>query len=113
MSYRIIYLDDYDRVIRGVIMDARAVIPAIADKYGFDVKNYCDSIISIVNSSVLPFRIETEQGNLAGWFTLQTGEIVSIIGKQLRPAFLADDAAISGLINNFITGNDWRQYYLF
>jgi hypothetical protein len=99
--------------MRGVIIDSQYTISAISNKLGSVIKDYCDTEIGKVADNVLPFRIETNDGNLAGYFTIQvTGATVSILQTQIRPAFLQFNTTISNIIATFITNGEWKRFYL-
>lgn len=99
-----------------VLIDSRANIPAITTASGFEVKAYTDLQVDRVTNTVLPYIIETEFGNLCGYFLLQVdtvSETARLIQKQLRPAFVQFDSQISNEISNFITSNKWQEDFLF
>lgn len=116
MSYRIIYNDSYKRVIPAVLIDSRASIPAIVTAGGYDVLDYTNSQTALIVSNVVPYKIETDLGNLVGYFNLTIGTnpvSASLLNKQLRPAFQKYDSDITQLISNFIISSDWVNDYLF
>lgn len=101
-------MTDYQRMINGILIDSQYLIPAISNKNGFAIKAYCDVEIAKVTDNVIPYKIETENGNVAGFFTLQTnGSITTLYQKQLRPAFVQFDIELNQLISNFINTNRW------
>jgi|ERR1700733_546044 len=113
MNYSIIYMTDVNRTVTGIIIDSQYTIPAIANKLGSVTKAYADAQISAISNNVIPYKIETENGNLAGYFALQINNgIPSILQMQVRPAFVSDNANISILIGNFIISNLWNFDYL-
>jgi hypothetical protein len=115
MIFRIIYNQEYKRTIPAVLIDSRGSISAIQTAGGFAVKAYTDSQVALVTDTIIPYKIETDLGNLAGYFNLQVkfNVTVTLKGKQLRPAFQQFDNQISQIINNFISSNDWKEDYLF
>lgn len=116
MTYKIVYCQEPNRVIPSVLIDARASIPEIANQIGVTIKAYTDAKVALVTATVISYRIETEEGNLAGFFSLQVilgSKTASIQQFVLRPAFEQFLATISGLINTFITNNQWQADYLF
>lgn len=116
MSYRIIYNEEYRRVIPAVLIDSRANISAISTAGGFAVKAYTDAQVALVTATVIPYKIETNEGNLAGYFNLSIGvnpKSAVILNAQLRPAFVQFNSEISQIISNFIISNDWQFDYLF
>lgn len=115
MQYRFIFSTEPKRVISGVVLDSRFIIPALAGLSGFAVKRYIDNLIVQTEGDVLTYKIETFLGNCAGYFTLQIGNMgQSAVEDQrvLRPSFLADSATISNLISNFISAGGWRPDFL-
>jgi hypothetical protein len=116
MSYRVIYNEEYRRVIPAVLIDSRANIAAIKTAGGFAVKAYTDSQVALVTDTVIPYKIETNEGNLAGYFNLSVStnpKSAVLLNAQLRPAFVQFNSEISQIISNFIISNDWQFDYLF
>lgn len=116
MNYRIIYNQEYKRVIPAVLIDSRANINAIKTATGYEVKAYTDSQVALVTSLVIPYKIETLNGNLAGYFNLTVSDnpkTVVLLNAQLRPAFVQYNSEISQLISTFIISGNWEFDYLF
>lgn len=113
MTYKFIYLQEVNRLIPGVLIDSRATIPAIANQIGHVIKKYTDSQVALVTDSVIPYRIESEDGNLAGYFCLQVLPVVDIQQFVLRPAFRQFLPLISAQINTFVQQNQWKPDFLF
>ena len=109
MTFRIIYNQDYKRIIPAVLIDSRGLIPDIQETDGFATKNYTDSVVNMVNEDTVPYKIETDTGNLVGYFNILVGidGNASLMNSQIRPAFQNFDAEISQLIITFIASNDW------
>jgi len=115
LSYRFIYnQSESHRVIPAVLIDKRAAIPEIRNKTGAVIKAFTDAQAALVTESCIFYKIETEQGNLAGYFTLQVIRegVVIILQYELRPAFEQFTVQISGEIANFITNSGWVNDYL-
>ena len=112
MSYRLIYdQPEASRVIMAVLIDKRAAIPDIKNKAGSVVKAFVDTQVSLVTSSTLFYKIETDTGHLAGYFTLQvvrTG-VVALLQFELRAAFEQFNSQITQNINNFIASGQWSM----
>lgn len=103
-------MTDVSRTVSGIIFDSEYTIPSISNKGGFVMKTYVDAevdkIVDLTN--VIPYKIETDMGNLAGFFSLQTvGTKATLLQFQLRPAFQNFNADISQIIGNFILSNNW------
>ena len=110
MIYRFIYNDAYKRVIPATLIDSRGVL-SIATASGFAVKDYTDSEVAKVTANVIPYKIETDNGTLAGYFNLTVTAdrlFATLLNKQLRPAFVKFDSDIANKISIFITSNDWQ-----
>jgi hypothetical protein len=91
-------------------MDSQFIIPEISGKAASVVKAYVDAEYSKVIDGVIPYRIENDNGNLAGYFTLvANGNSISLFQKQLRPAFVQFDVQLSNEINNFIINGGYRK----
>ena len=116
--YRFIYEpSEYQRIIFAVNIDARATIPVLVNAIGDVIKAYCDTEVNKVKATpqVLFFRIESVQGVLAGYFSLFVkGQSNSARLYQfvLRPAFVQFNTQITNEITNFITSNEWKQFFL-
>lgn len=110
MIFNVVYNQEYKRVIPAVIIDGRGLNPAIATLGGLELKDYTDAKVNAVTQGAIPYKIETDLGNLAGYFVLMVDYNGSVILMDylLRPAFMQFDTQISQIINNFITSGDWR-----
>lgn len=110
MNFHFTYCENYRRVINGVIIDSQFIIPAISGQLGYVVKAYADGEVAKVNDNVLPYRIETDNGNLAGYFTLMVnGNSIYLLQEQLRPAFIQFDTQLTSEINSFIINGGYRK----
>lgn len=99
----------YQRIMFAVIVDNRTNIPAIKSAYGVAIDAYVSGQILLVLPDSLFYKIESENGNLAGFFTLDmlnNGVVLSLF--MLRPAFQQFNTEITEKINNFIISGDWQ-----
>ncbi len=119
MIFRIIYEpSQYQRIIQACLIDSRAAIPAIANQVGSVIKAYTDTQVSMIdNLGLYFFKVETGDGVLAGYFSISVNTqtaptTVTIVQKQLRPAFYQFVTQISAEISNFINTNAFQQYVL-
>lgn len=114
MKTRFIYSQyECHRIIPGVLIDNRANIPAIKNKLGSVIKAYTDAEADKVKENCVFYKIETYEGNMAGYFTLEVGaQGVTVLQFQLRSAFQQFNQEISGQISNFISSGEWRKDYL-
>lgn len=114
MKTRFIYSQyECHRIIPGVLIDNRANIPAIRSAVGTVIKSYTDAETDKVKENCLFYKIESYEGNLAGYFTLEVGSLgVSVLQFELRSAFQQFNQEISGQITNFISLGEWRKDYL-
>lgn len=115
MTYRFIYdRIDAARVLPSVLIDKRAAIDAISGKTGAIIKAYTDAQVAELGVGSLFYKIETDGGNLAGYFTVNVNneDAGSLFQFELRPAFEQFSAVISQQISNFISGNGWLPDYL-
>lgn len=111
--YKFIYDIEFSRTIPAVLKDSRASIPEIKNKIGSVIKAYTDVQVGEVGDNVVPYKIETVTGVLAGYFTvLVKGGFGSQFQYQLRPAFVQFNAVISAEISIFIASDSWRFDYL-
>lgn len=113
---RLIYYLEYHRLIYGITLDARGGISALNGLGGFEVKAYIEDIINSVGENKGVYSIETENGNLAGYFILevnQAAKTASLSHLQLRTAFLPENDEIIAKISNFITSGNWKFDFLF
>lgn len=115
MTFNITYNQEYKRVIPAVLIDGRGAIPTIQAAGGYEVKAYTDSQVALVTNTVIPYKIETDGGNLAGYFNIQAKSATRGVLQtyQLRPAFKQFDSQILGIITNFISSNEWIEDILF
>lgn len=113
MKYLLSYLNDFKPIFWGVISDSRINIPAIKDKNGVIIKNYVDYIESWVIQGVLPYKIETNGGNLVGFVgILVYPGPVQILFLQYRPAFIKFQLDINQTISNFIESGSYQFDFL-
>lgn len=107
-------MTDKNRTITGTIIDSQYIIPSISNKLGIDIKEYSDSKILLSDEvGSLPYKIETDNGSLVGFFTLLTnGQQCVLQQVQLRPAFQEFSIEITELLSNFILQNLWQPDYL-
>jgi hypothetical protein len=110
MLYIITYDLDYKRTIPAVLIENRANIPAIKNQIGTVIKAYTDAEVAKVTETVIPYKVETNQGVLVGFFTIQLSNIGQNAGKLqqvLRPAFQPFNSDITQIINTFITNGGY------
>ena len=115
MTYYFIYEPDYSRIIPALLIDARASIPEIANQIGMVIKSYTDSKVALVNDETIVYKIETNLGVLAGYFSIQVNtENKTAVLQQfvLRPAFQSF-SEIQAQITKFIQNLEWQPDFLF
>lgn len=108
MIFRFIYCEEPERIIPAVLIDSQYTIPSIANKVGFDIKSYTDAEVNKITDSVLPYKIETELGVLAGYFTIKIQDGI-LFQYQLRPSFKSFSNTISKQISNFIQDGEYKH----
>lgn len=118
MIYKFIYEPNYERIIPAIIIDARASIPEIQNKTGFEIKAYIDKQLFLVTNNSIVYKIEeTNNGVLCGFFSINVeagNKTATLVLGVLRPAFEQFKNEINLKITNFIMGIDtWQQDYLF
>src|SRR5258707_15820418 len=89
MMIKFIYEPNYPRIIFSVMMDARAGTP-LANKPGTTQKQFIDNEIAKDTPDVIPYRLETDLGGMAGYISLLTanqGTKASLYQFMLRPTF--------------------------
>lgn len=110
MILNISYCIEYNRVIPAIILEGRQTIVATKNKTGFEVKEYFDAEIAKVVDGVLPYKMETELGNLVCYFSLkQVGTGIELYQQFTRMNFAAFSDEITAKISNFITINGFEQ----
>lgn len=115
MTYRIIYCQEYQRIITSCIIDARKGT-LLANKRGAVIKAEIDIQIALIAPNVLVYKIETEKGNMGGYFSITVNEenkTGTLQQKVLRNSFESKQLEISQLISNFIFGGEWKRDFLF
>lgn len=114
MTFFVQYAEEYSRVIAGIVLEVRQTLDATKNKSGFEVFDFYTSEIEKVMEDVIPYKLETESGNLAAYFSVKvTGNGGALYQKFVRPNFRQFDIDISQKINSFIFNNDWKQDFLF
>jgi hypothetical protein len=112
MQFRFIYCQEYNRVFSGVYIDSQYNIPAIANKIGSEIKQWVDAKLALISENVLPYKIETEKGVLAGIVSLEvdsSNAVANVQQKQYRPAYVQFSTQLDQAINDFISSNDWQD----
>lgn len=97
------------------IIDARKG-SILANKTGPVIKTEIDSRLSLITANVLVYKIETEKGNMGGYFSMIVNEENKtgiLQQKVIRPSFESKQLEISQLISNFIFGGQWKRDFLF
>jgi len=115
MEFTIKYTTEPKRILAAAIMDSRFSIPILAGLGGFEVKEYVDNQIALLVDNVLPYKIETNMGNFAGFLSLKiTNMGLTAVKFQefLRPSFLAFNDEISNIISIFISDGWWKRDFL-
>jgi len=115
MSYRFIYCkSDSHRIIPATLIDNRANIVQIKNKGGSVIKAVTDTQAAMVGDNDMFYKIETDTGNLAGFFTLRylTAGQVTLLQFQLRGTYQQFSANISRLISNFMQNGEWMADWL-
>jgi len=113
MTYRFIYNQaECNRVIPAVLIDARSS-KSIKNQIGSVIKQFTDEQVSMITDECIFYKIETNTGNLAGYFTLKvSGTSVALFQFETRSSFVQFNNTISGQIVNFISSGDWKFDYL-
>lgn len=110
MNFYISYCVEFNRVIAGIVLESRQNITAIKNKSGFEVKAFFDNEIDKVGSDVLPYKMETETGTLAAYFSLRvTGTAAVLYQLFIRHNFAEFATEISGFISNFISNGSYKS----
>lgn len=115
MTFNFIYATESTRIISATILDARFTIPELKDLGGFEVKDFVDLQISTLNSDTLLYKIETELGNMAGYFTLVVGNMGLSAVKStqfLRPNYQGLENEINISVSEFVQNGLWKQDFL-
>lgn len=116
MNFSFIYEPDFIRIIYASYIANRASIPDLKNKTGVEIKAYIDSKVSNVNPQSIVYKIENDNGNMAGFFTLQVNTVnkTAITGdSQILNSFANYISQISNEIIKFTNNNSWKQDYLF
>lgn len=118
MIFRFIYQpSEYTRIIPAILIDSRASITIIKNATGAVIKTYTDAEVSKIIDRVLFYKVETDQGVLAGYFSLQVKVNIAthaaLLQNQMRPSFNSFVTQISAQITTFINNGEWKQDYLF
>lgn len=116
MTFRFIYSQEVPRLVTAVIIDSKSLIPEIALGIGSVIKTYTDGQIAQLNeNSTLTYKIESMDGNLAGYFSIlltNMGQNATKFQQVLRPAFQSFSSKLSEDISNFIQNGEYRPDFL-
>lgn len=109
MNFYISYCVEYNAVLSGIILENRQAIASTKDKTGAEVKTFIDSQIALIADTVIPYIIETDNGNLVAFFSLKiTAGVATVLQLFIRNNFTDFQSAISQEISNFINHGNWR-----
>jgi len=115
MTFDFIFSRSQARIIQSVMIDSRAKSMPIAVN-GNQIKVLVDAEVAKVTPTVIFYKIETNNGVLVGYFSLQVNtqnKSATLLQYQIRPPFLINDTTIKQQINGFITNAEWEGDYLF
>lgn len=113
-TYRIIFSKEYQRIVPALMIDTREGT-ALANQIGTVIKSYTDAAVNAITDNTLFYKLETMQGVLSGYFTLEINKetnTVNVASMILRHAFKTDILNIENQVNSFIQSSNWRQDYL-
>lgn len=105
---------DRGRIIPAVLIDNRAT-NGLAGKTGAQIKEVTDAAVLAIPANGLFYLVETNNGNLAGYFVLVvyvSNFTVNLTSVELRPAFKDQDVAIRQKIYEFVNSGLWKTDYL-
>lgn len=111
----ILYTQDVNQIVAAVNIDARATTMQLGWN-GIEVQAFLDEILSLFTENTLLYKLETELGVLAGYFTLdviRSKKTAIRSSLVLRPAFQINQVDIIAQTDAFITRNDWNDDILF
>lgn len=104
-----LYDDNFYRTIPACIIDGRAGNPAVSGQTGFVIKEFYDDEVSKARKpGVIPYKMETVNGNLIGFMSLKTENgSASLYQLWLRQAYKTSSDIINQEISIFITSRNW------
>lgn len=115
MSYHIVYTEDIKQVVSAVFIDARSVTMPLGIN-GVEVQELLDEQLLLITKNVIVYKIETEEGNLVGYFTVDVNvgqRTASANNPVLRVPFFANLGEIPVVIGRFMQQNLWQADFLF
>lgn len=114
MTYSITYSLDKRRIVPAVLIDNRAT-NGLAGKTGAAIKVVTDAAVAAITSQDLFYLLETDSGNLAGYFVLRvylSNFSVNLVSIELRPAFKDQSVVINQRVAVFVNSGLWKTDYL-
>lgn len=105
---------DKRRVVPAVLIDNRTT-NGLAGKTGFEIKEVTDQAVVNITTQDLFYLVETDFGNLAGYFVLRvylSNFSVNLASIELRPAFKDQSVPIMQKITEFVNAGLWKTDYL-
>lgn len=115
MTFDFIFSREQQRIIQAVMIDSRATSMPIGLN-GNQIKPLVDAQVLLVTPTVIFYKIETVNGNLVGYFSLQVdtaNKSATLLQYQLRASFMSFDTEIKNQINGYIVNGEWKGDYLF
>lgn len=116
MNFHFIYEPDFERIMYACYIFNRDNIPELKNKTGYEIKGYIDGKVSKVSNLSVVYKIENDNGNMAGFFILEvdTSNQTAIQGDyQILKSFTNYISQISNEIIKFTNDNLWKGDYLF
>lgn len=105
---------DKRRIVPAVLIDNRST-NGLAGKTGFEIKAVTDQAVVNITTQDLFYLVETDFGNLAGYFILRvyvSNFSVNLVGVELRPAFKDQNMEIMQKVTEFVNSGLWKTDYL-
>ncbi len=109
MTYSIVYRQEVKRIVQAVTIDNRVAL-GLAASDGNAIKVAVDAAVTLIGSAPLFYAIETDGGNLCGYFYLNSvGNAATLGKKNIRLQYSGSSAVFDTMIANFLESEEWKN----
>lgn len=112
MTFSIVYRQEIKKIVQAIMIDNR-LNHEMNGKDGNIVQAKIDAEVAAIGDKPLFYSIESDSGNLCGYFYLRLQDDKASLGKKnYRPQYGKYFDEFDSLVTAFIASNKWKHDYL-
>lgn len=112
MTFTISYRQEYEKIIQAIMIDNRLRLE-MNGQNGNIVQQKIDAEVSAIGNPPLFYVIESNSGNLCGYFYIKIVNDAGTLGKKnYRPQYVKNFDEFDDMVTKFISSNQWKNDYL-